>query len=240
VDLNSINDFLAHLAGQGVSLLEPIVAVGVLVMAIIQTLKDLLPIRRIFQRRFLRTWLATQARGAPVSPLAAEADLVRLATAGDSNSFFDLPIEQLCGQMNAGMQLALDYPKKHEELLRLMAASAEASDIDRVVESWEADSPRLDDLTPPEKDALIQARARVAHATQRAIDGLQIAAGNRWKLLLQIAAFSLSFLITTFAALSGAAAWPAASAVLYGLLGGFLAPVARDLLASLQQVPRRP
>lgn len=250
MDLTSVNEFLADLANQGSSLLEPIVAVGILSMAIIQTVKDLLPVRRVFQRRFLRAWLAGQQERARTTPAAgsppaetdakdAEADLVRLATAGDASAFFDLPIEQLCGQMNAAMQVALDYPKGHQDVVRLLAASAPPADVELLIQSWEQDSQRLDSLETTAKDALVQARARVAHATQRAIDGLQIAAGSRWKLHLQLAAFALSFAITTLAALSGATKWPAASALLYGLAGGFLAPVARDLFASLQQIGRR-
>src|SRR5216117_3080802 len=86
-------------------------SIGVLSMAIIQAAKDMLPLRSGFQRRFLARWLrrkaaeAASGSGAPPDPAAAERDLVKLATAGDAKAFYDLPIEQLCGQMNVAMQI---------------------------------------------------------------------------------------------------------------------------------------
>ena len=63
----------------------------------------------------------------------AEADLVRLATAGDDEAFYDLAIEQMCGQMNAAAQVVLEYPERHKELLLLLAAQARPDDIQTVL-----------------------------------------------------------------------------------------------------------
>lgn len=215
-------------------------AVGVLSMAIVQTLKDMLPLRNAYQRAFLRRWLGAKRSAArsehamSVDVDAAERDLVRLATAGDAKAFYDIPIEQMCGQMGAALQVALDYPAKHAELLRLVAALADPEDVERLIASTAP--------APGEKRAQadVDARARVMHHVQRAIDGLQISASYRWKLYLQIAAFATSFVITVLAVsvhVGGAlAAKDLPGIVLVGVVGGFLAPVARDLLAALQKL----
>lgn len=231
----AITQFTHAVADHLTAFVAAMAAVGVLSMAIIQTLKDMLPLRNGYQRAFLRAWLARKHRaaGGGPDPHAAERDLVRLATAGDDKAFYDIPTEQLCGQIGAAMQVVLDYPGKHADLLRLMAALADREDVERLIA---ATAP-----APGEKRAQeeVDARARVMHHVQRAIDGLQIAAGYRWKLYLQIASFGLSFLVTVIGVAMqppGLEAVQVPGIVLIGIVGGFLAPVARDLLAALQKL----
>src|SRR5882672_6362607 len=130
-------------------------AIGVLSMAIIQAVKDTSPMRHAFQKRFLREWLLRRAgkrfdskgiRGfrdpfkraetiaATVSEVkSAEKDLIRLATGGDTAAFYDLAIEQMCGQMNAAAQIVLEYPQSHSALLQLLAAQARPEDVTLVL-----------------------------------------------------------------------------------------------------------
>jgi NO-binding membrane sensor protein with MHYT domain len=80
----------------------------------------------------------------------------------------------------------------------------------------------------------------VTHQIQRAIDALQVSAGFRWKWYLQIASIVLSGII------AGIGVWRFGhcqdpwkqffTTIGAAILGGFLAPVARDLVASLQQL----
>jgi len=118
--------------------------------------------------------------------------------------------------------------------LRLVAALADPEDVERLIASTAP--------APGEKRAQadVDARARVMHYVQRAIDGLQISASYRWKLYLQIASFATSFVITVLAVGVHAGGAPGAKdvpgIVLVGIVGGFLAPVARDLLAALQKL----
>jgi len=235
-----INRFVATVSANAMPFATAMAAVGVLTMAILQTVKDVSPVRNIFQRRFLRGWLEAKARdsvelaaGAP-NPRQAETDLIRLATAGDRQAFYDLPIEQMCGQINAATQVLFDYPEEHGDLLRCLAALAKPEDLKILL------TPRT--ATEAQRtQAQVDARSRVMHQVQRSIDALQIAAGFRWKLYLQIAAFSLSYLLTII----GLSLYPGTEAttlnnvlvvVLTGIVGGFLAPVARDLVASLERL----
>ncbi len=223
-------------------------AVGVISMAFLQTIKDVLPVRRWFQTWWVVGWLTEQAARTPapatgaVNVAAAETDLVRLATSGDRAALYDLAIEQVTAQMNAAAQMVLDFPWRHEHLFRCLAAQADAEDLRRLLDARPPERGPRRELSAEDKSALIDARNRVTHQVQRSLDGLMISAGFRWKLYLQLASFVVSAIIV-WAGLMLFVREPIAVFVrhlpLYvalSLLGGFLAPVARDLVAALQQV----
>lgn len=197
-------------------------AIGLLAMAIIQSVKDMVPVRRWYQRAFVRAWLGHKARdharlgGSTPDADKACADLVELATTGDAHALFDLPVEQLGGQVSAAAAQALDYPARHDELLRCLAASAGPLDVDAVIYGDGSDDA-----------AALDARTRVMHQVQRSIDALQISLGLRWKWMLQLAAFGVSFAIAVAAVSTLRSALPLA------IVGGFIAPVARDLVVAL-------
>lgn len=235
-----ISDFIKSVADNAMPFATAMAAIGVLSMAIIQTLKDMLPLRNIFQRYYLVKWLEQKAKdaktieGSKPEPTDAESDLIRLATAGDRKAFYDLPIEQLCGQINAALQVVFDYPHEHKDLLHCLAAHSSPDDI-----SLLTTRPSSAEVKSKDQNQ-IDARTRVMHQVQRAVDGFQIAAGYQWKLYLQIAAFSLSYFITVIGLSlhSGIKAVPDNIMLIFvtGIISGFLAPVARDLVASLQQL----
>ncbi|MDQ3169780.1 MAG: hypothetical protein M3Q55_06555, partial [Acidobacteriota bacterium] len=177
-----------------------IAAIGLLAMALLQGVKDMLPVRRWFHRAFVRAWLEHKARAhaatASVTPRAdvALADLIELATTGDAHALFDLPIEQLCAQASAAAAQSLDYPARHEDLLRCLAASADPRDVEMVLHAPEQEPSEVD--AAHARAALVDARTRVMHQVQRSLDALQIAAGYRWKWYMQLAAFGFSYALT--------------------------------------------
>jgi hypothetical protein len=230
-------------------------AVGLVTMAFLQTVKDAFPVRRLFQRFWVRRWFVAQmekthrlgvisaASGPTELPgLPPEEDLLLLATGEDADAFYDLPIEQLCAQMNAAAAIVLDYPWRHERLLHALSAGASPPDIAALMaarpiaekprsEQTDEDRRRLSDTVDP--------RGRVGHQIQRNIDALQIAAGFRWKLVLQVISIALSGALVVVALWVFGTPPELANLWLYVLaavLSGFLAPVARDLVAALQQL----
>lgn len=272
----AIQQFVAYLSTHTYEFLTAIAAVGVLAMAIIQTIKDMLPVRNWFQQFFLERWLQQKAKVAHkastewmtaskeglawfnaererTDPPAdnkyfvesprvkrAEKDLFKLATDGDDKALYDLPIEQLCGQINSAAQMVLDSPIDHPDLFRILASMADPVDVARVMfPPREAKGARpLNDEEPQKRhDNYVDARTRVTHQIQRAIDALQIRVAFRWKFSLQMASILLSGVI------AGVGVWifgngphPVLSSLGIAILGGFLAPVARDLVAALQQL----
>jgi len=224
--------------------LTAVSAIGVISMAIIQTIKDTLPVRQWFQKYRADQWLGEKCAASQTDHRLAEKDLVHLATDGDSDALYSLPIEQLSGQLNTAIQAALDKPKGHEHLVRCLASKADPEDLNQVLSPpADAMQPRST-LTPDQQkrfDAYVDARNRVTHQVQRALDGFQIAVGFRWKLYLQLASIGLSaalaFIAVQHYASNDLSSWKKFCASLaVGILAGFLAPVARDLVAALQQL----
>lgn len=249
----AITDFTSSISNHFISFLGAMAGVGILSMAVIQAIKDTFPVRRVFQRQWLKHWLECKTAEAAgkgsefgVNPTNAENDLMRLATDDNGNAFYDLPIEQLCGQYNAAIQVALDYPKQHRDLLIATAALASADDLLLVLNPPDAAKLRLNmadpNLSPQlldERQRFIDARTRVTHQVQRAIDSIQISAGFRWKFWLQIASFGLSALIAGLGVaifFNPGKEGGFITVIVTGVMGGFLAPVARDLVAALQQL----
>jgi|SRR5579859_3565117 len=270
---SAIDQLLQYVSDHSYKFLTAISAVGVLSMAIIQTIKDMLPVRNWFQQYFLQRWMQKKCRDAgnraadwmraagsrwfaeetnrtdPVANSAtfetgpdrtvAERDLFKLATDGDSDALYDLAIEQLCGQINAAAQVVLDRPSDHPDLMLCLASVADPVDIARVMfppAEAKAARPVDDDEARRRHDSFVDARTRVTHQVQRAIDALQITAAYRWKFLLQLCSILLSGAIAALGVWKFAPQTGALGVLTVGVLGGFLAPVARDLVAALQQL----
>lgn len=88
----------------------------------------------------------------------------------------------------------------------------------------------------------VDARGRVAHQVQRSIDAVQIAIGSDWKCSLQAAAFIVSFAVAflgIWLESGDTTLLKLATGSITGLFAGFLAPVARDLVAALESL-RKP
>jgi hypothetical protein len=232
------------------------IAVGLLSMAIIQVFKDLLPVRRWFQQWWVRKWLeekhslVDKKEGRALigesdqvfSTGTAETQLVQLATDGDANAFYNLPIEQLCGQLNAAAQAVLENPSDYKVLLLHLGARAELSDLRTLItDTAQFRTPPTLDSAPDRStfQAFVDARNRVGHQVQRAIDALQLSCAQRWKLWIQMIAIALSFVIALlsiqfFVDIHGTDKAKMVAAI--SIMGGFMAPIARDLIAGLQSL----
>ncbi|MGH7669243.1 MAG: hypothetical protein ACRENQ_07075, partial [Gemmatimonadaceae bacterium] len=178
-----------------VDYLATISGVGVIAMALIQTAKDMLPLRRWFQGRHFREWLAEGigeagspdraamlAARAPQAAVvldaaAAERRIVSLATDGDADALYTLPVEQMCGQISAALQVVLEYPARDRNVMAIVASQSAPGDLEMLFAGAGDDAEARYDFT--------SAKTRVIHQTQRAIDAFQIATSYRWKLMLQ-------------------------------------------------------
>jgi uncharacterized membrane protein YciS (DUF1049 family) len=252
---HAIQTFFANADQDLSAYLAALTAIGIATMALIQAAKDLFPLRRSFQGRSLDRWLDEGANEAmtalkpalldiqktDVLPDAAKRDLLTLAVDGDRDALLDLPIEQMCGQMNAAFQVVIDNPRRYADLFVIAASRADVGDVSRLVahdRSHFAPEPK----TPTQQAdqmAWVDARNRVAQQLQRAVDGFQIATGYRWKLWLQIASFLVSALLVALAVgTQGDQSITSHIGVILfsAVLAGFLAPVARDLTAALQRL----
>jgi hypothetical protein len=203
----------------------------------VQLLKDLLPIRRHFQRKFLANWFSERlsARSKKVEDKQlkeAEVDLIHLATGGDRGAFYDLEPAQLCGQINSAAQLAVAYPQRHPGLLRFLAPEADPADIDTIVQHAQ--------LTPEQKqsasvDPVLDARNRVTYHLQRSIDALQIAMSFRWKFYLQIVIYTICFVLALGLFAARCDEYTIAEAIVAAIVAGFLSPIISDFAATVNR-----
>lgn len=186
---------------------------GVVIVAVQQMLQDVLPLRRYFQRReipavvhhiadrlserfrvfdqvtddqyqFEKVALASHEEGRGVNPDRALGNLIALATGGNKKAFYNLPIDQLAGQISVAAQNVLDYPRHNPDLVLVLSTGAAAADV---IEILSPPPPPLPPGTPPSQQhiAFIDARNRVAHQIQRNLDAIQIHMRRRLRRHLQ-------------------------------------------------------
>jgi hypothetical protein len=236
--------------------------VGFLVMAFIQLIKDLTPARQRYQRFRLRQYLikgyeAVEEHAPSKDDLqSVTSDIVDLAAAGDAGALFSLPVEKLAGQLAVAMRSALEYPSDRAILLKIMARHA-TEDVDVVVKAGRTPRPeseKTENGQPKGEEpwmafeyaddpGVIEARTRVSDEIQRSLDGLQILFAHKWQLLLKIlsVAFGGAFILVSLLFFMPHNIWGDFRWVVWlvlAVIGGFLAPVAHDLMAALQSVRR--
>jgi hypothetical protein len=176
-----------------------------------------------------------------------EEDLISLATSNDISALYNLPSDELCDQIRKVVSVILDYPEFHRDLLRCLARGASRSDVNTLMKEQESTG---DDNQFPEnqKEAFrkfSEAKGRILVQVRCSVDAIQTSIGFRWKFWLQLISMILSGILGVVAlnlgainSDKGAMDRPAIfwTSVLIGLLAGFLAPVARDLVAALEKL----
>ena len=241
----------------------PLAAIGTVSMALLQTAKNLLPLRSWFQRTRLRAWFKARVTGSsePESKATSTVttdtttalanveeairDLINLAASGDQDALYDLPIEEMCAKIKDVVSVVLDYPKLHIHLLSCLASEATAEDIKILMNPPPLESllKRPDQSTEDEQHAVrnfAAAKSRVGVQIRSSVDAIQTLIGFRWKFCLQLASVVLSALLGAAALQLGIGPgqdYPKLETTLIiAVLAGFLAPVARDLVAALEKL----
>jgi hypothetical protein len=222
--------------------------IGALSMTLLQLLKDMFPIRFWFQRIWIKRWIADQLesvpRPKPGTVSDVEDDLLGLATSKKHEALYRLPVEQLCGQLNAALRAALENPDRHGDLISVFAHAAGPADVDTFLNPPESlrTALKADTAKPADIKPYVEARNRVSHQVERSIDSLQIILGGQWKLWMQSASLVLSL---AFVFLGIGMYWPVDwsmrgifDRIAIGLFAGYVAPVVRDILGRLQQGSR--
>lgn len=249
------------------------IAIAVLTMSFIQVCRTIYPFRGHFQRRIIRAWFenAIQIAKDPSAANSWAYGIHRMQLWEEVSSeralnefesmcsqpvlnkgyrsyvllLYDLPLEQLCGQLTIAAESALDKPLKFRNLLLCLAGIESAEDLSTMVEL----RPSSSDREPNQSFAAaaeVQARSLLSRTIQRRIDAFQIEAGGRWRHTLQgVVMFvnvTFSWLVTAAIILRPGNHGPWFSYLIYaGLAGGlatFLSMLMRDLTAVIE-VKRR-
>lgn len=230
--------------------------IGGLTMSLLQTFKDLTPWRARFNRDELRAWLQERAltlqqcrQGHGISDVnGAELELLRLATDNDYSAFYGAELESLAAQFSGAALLVLDYPRLSGELYRLLTVHATKEDADLLLQDHAPFVPipglverqyTVDQLTESAKKRhkLTETRNRIRHQVTQSIASFQVSASSKWQRKLKIWSWIVSAALTMTAYfLSGESKDKIGWALLLSAIAGFLAPIARDVLAALQRL----
>lgn len=186
--------------------------------------------------------------GECVSVAQAEDQLVELATDRDRYAFYSAELEKLSTQFVGAAQLVLDYPSNYTALFKLLACYSSQEDVAILLKesmppampmSLERDhNPEDVRKLAAQRQKIIDARTRVHHQITQSIASFQMSAGARWQFWLRIASLVVSILLVFgllwfWSALREA---NTAGIIMTSVVAGLLAPVARDILAALQNL----
>ena len=199
------------LLAQAPKFLQGVAAIGILTMALLQLVKGLLSVRGRFQERLVMKWIErglsnTKSTADDVTNVLKE--LRRLAVTNENVDLFNLPIEQLCGQITAAAEPLLDYPEdmndnKKWDLRSLLVLALAGSAGSEEALNYKAQRKIYinDRQKEGAEEKFLAYRQRLTHHFQRNIDGLQIEVTQKWRRMLWVAALLLG---TTMAGLGSA------------------------------------
>jgi hypothetical protein len=159
-----------------------------------------------------------------------------------AHALFALEIERMMGSIQEAADIAIASPKRYPSLYAMVTSGA---DLDDVVE-WHNESDTktlaLADQTPtPEDRKLIKETAdrfgRLRQVAKRSLDGFQLYTAESWASKNQTAANVLGAVLMFVGLMQTAdGSSHLGKTILVSLLGGVLAPVAKDLVTGLKRV----
>ncbi len=242
--LKGIQDALAAFQGIALELFITLAGVGVLTMAVLQLLKELLPVRRWYQQYQFRKWLGERIRKVRLSQSKhyepeglrirdqAYEDILKLSMSGDEKALFELPPGQLVGQMGIASQLVLDHPEQYESAFTALTVMAEKDDIG-VLQNGLI-------VLPEDKMRYTDARNRVAAQIQRSLDQIQIIITRKWKRAMHWVSVLVSGIIlyATVKIFNPSVIDDANEGMIWiaiTIVGAFIAPVAHDMVSTLKK-----
>ena len=235
-------------------------AVGILAFATLELIKAFPVVRNWINSRLFRIRLKKNLResnSVPRAEIAHEVDaeiaeIAKLATGGDAWILFGLPAERMTGQINAAVQTALTYPEKYKKIIVALAHNADIADVVIVTSGLPKPANPIEPTSEERSaiEAFSNARTRVTAVIQRNLDVIQIYVADRWALINQISAVLVSTVIISIVAFPSMTIFKPQIPVvgdiiqlgkwaLFSLIGGMVAPVAKDIVASLKTLRTR-
>jgi len=161
-----------------------------------------------------------------------------------SNALFALELERMLGQMQEAADIALSNPTVYPQLYRFLTQGASEDDIS----NWQQESTRVPAEDSENRQAMkqrVDAFSRLNKLVKRRLDSLQITMKYQWARRNQAWSIALggALLFVSLAYIEiSASAWALINPLTWlrifvaSLVGGILAPVAKDLVVALKKV----
>lgn len=241
-------DMLDAVAGLGndnlLTTLGTLAGIGAVAMALVQLVKELSPMRSCLQRRWLVGWLnGNPDNGERVTSLLSEADFVykplellltEVTVGGASAVMFELPGDEMMAQVLRAAPVMLDNPLSYGHLIARLAHGADDDDLSRIL-SARSEGDMSGNL-------YFDARSRLLRRVERNLEGASLELTSRWRFWMHLASIVATFVVVIVAwciteePLSiRALGW----AFVIAVLGGYFAPVAKDIVATLRDLRAR-
>lgn len=220
-------------------------AAGTIAMATLQVIKEVTPYRKKFQLKWFNDW--QEGRANDVQALAADAaltalikpsavicarntrsELVDLAAGDEEKALFSMTAEDMVAQMKLAIPVVIDEASRYPSTLMTLSLGASNDDLVTML----GGQPNNGSPQP-----YFDARARVTRRMERTLDGICIAVAERWRFRMQL--FSLgttAVLVFAVAIFKNAGLGAILLSIPIGIIGGYFAPITRDLVAALQKL----
>lgn len=228
--VTSLNISNEQIATQILTIALALAGVGTIAMAILEAIKALLPVRCWFHQWRTRHWIGANE--------ACWEQFMALTTGGyvSLRALFDQPVEKFMAQVQAGANMAMDFPDRYPDFYALITrqdAKLHATDAQRWkghVERMQKEAP-AEHITSEERDAA-KSRARLQNIMGRQLDAFQTETQFQWARCNQIASTVIGIVLMMFALWPQT--WGAAFQILpIAVLGGMTAPFAKDIVSNL-------
>jgi len=241
VDTNAIAVTVESFSGNILNYALLLAAIGTIAMALLELVKSVTFWRRHFHRRRIERWLA----GAPDVD-AAQQQLMLLAAGGKENAavLYDQPTAKLMGQVQAAANVALDFPSKYSAFYEFLAAMPQVRELRAGADDagiWRRFSEERMEGRPRKTSAAddmqargaAQARARLGNLVSRKLDVLQNEIEFAWARLNQLWSVIGGGALLAWILLHQTPRPSPELVVLLSLLGGLVAPFAKDVVSAL-------
>jgi hypothetical protein len=207
--------------GDAISYLLLCLVIAGFTTALVQVSRMLFPLRGLFLARSFFRFLEAGASsfGSPIKPSGegAPADSTSIVVSAEdakqefqnrnvsrvgskeakSDSFFkpdrvfDLPIEQLCGQISLAFQTALDKPDRFPNFIRCMVGVDGAEQLSFLLKPVPVAVLPEDKSITEHLMKQAEARAQLSRIGQQNTDAFQITAGSDWRWLVRLVVLAL-------------------------------------------------
>lgn len=220
-------------------------AIGTISMTIVQLFKELTPIRTVWQRRWFTKWLQKYEED-PISkanpflasdkcehPLPLIDELADVAAGGESKFLYEQSGNDLAQSILRAAPIIIDEPDRYPRLLTRLVWGLAEDDMTELAQG---------PINPKNANLYLDARARALRRIERNLEGASLLLTSEWRFITQATAIVATIIIVLLAVClkdRPVSFEDILASVLVALVGGYFAPIAKDLLAAIQAFATR-
>ena len=183
------------------------------------------------------------ATGVPVKRINSQAKPYSRIVISPERSLYTLPLEKMMGQIQESAEIILDNPHLYRAAFFLLTSTANQGDVKNWYQ-YRSPNNMPDDKVSPQEMARVG--NRIQQSVQRQLDTFQLKTDYLWSRRNQLGSFIIGAIVLFYAiyynrSLSDAFDYRGElpEILVLSLFGGFVAPVAKDLVTSLRKVKIR-